>query len=110
MRPKKRLPNYDDIIFADFESAKLARDMMMGTLKDAKDRNPKSKHFMSVRDLKDNLYSTKLDYKIVEGYKPGDQVVEDNWKYGWYKRPGIYEVENGNPSAGYIFEDPVLLA
>lgn len=110
MRPKKKLPKYDDIIFFKFEDAKLARDMMMGTLKDAKKKDPESKHFMSVRDLKDNLYSTKLDYKIVEGFEPGDQVVEDNRKYGWYKRPGIYEVENGNPEAGYIFEEPVLLA
>lgn len=110
MRPKKKLPKYDDVIFFKFEDAKRARDIMMDALKGAKEDHPEiKKHFISVMDLKNNLYSTRLDYKIVEGYDKGDQVVEDNWKYGWTKRPGIYEVENGNPQAGYIFEEPVYL-
>ena len=104
MRSKKKLPNYDDIIFLDFESAKLARASMVDTLKYANKWHPESKHFMSVADLECDIYGTRVKHKIVEGYPA------DNRRYGWYKRPGIYEVENGNPDAGYIFEDPVLLA
>ena len=110
MRPKKKLPKYDDVIFLDFESAKLARASLMDNLKYFKKKHPECKHFMSVRDLETDIYGTRVKHKIVEGFEPGDQVVEDNRKYGWYKRPGIYEVENGNPEAGYIFEEPVLLA
>ena len=109
MRPKKKLPKYDDVIFFKFEDAKRARDIMMKSLKYAKENHPEIKHFTSVKDLESILYNSRLHYKIVDGYEPGDQVVEDNWKYGWTKRPGIYEVENGNPSAGYIFEEPVYL-
>ena len=104
MRPKKKLPKYDDIIFLDFESAKLARASMMDTLKYAKKKHPECKHFVSVADFEFNIYGTKVKcYRIVEGY------AADNRRYGWYKSPGIYEVENGNPSAGYIFEEPVRL-
>ena len=109
MRPKKKLPKYDDIIFFKFEDAKRVRSVIMDILSHAKEKDPENKHFVSVSDLKNNLSQTRLDQMIVDGSKPGDQVVEDNRKYGWTKRPGIYEVENGNPSAGYIFEEPVLL-
>ena len=103
MRPKKKLPEYDDVIFLDFESARIARASMMDALKLLNRKHPESKHFMSVADFEFDIYGTKLDYKIAFGYPA------DNRRYGWYKRPGIYEVENGNPSAGYIFEEPVLL-
>ena len=109
MRPKKKLPKYDDIIFLDFESAKLARASMIDTLKYANKKHPESKHFISIRDLENTIYGTRVKYRIVENYEPGTQLLEENRKYGWYKRPGIYEVENGNPSAGYIFEEPVRL-
>ena len=110
MRPKKKLPKYDDVIFFKFEDAKRARDIIMGILKEINKKDPGNKHFVSVKDLKCNLSQTNLDYMIAVGFEKGDQVVEDNRKYGWTKRPGIYEVENGNPSAGYVFEEPVLLA
>ena len=107
MRPK-RLPKYDDVIFKDFEQAKNARNIIMDILNYAKKNHP-GYHFISVRDLLNNLHTSDVKYRVIEGFEPGDQVVEDNKFYGWTKRPGIYEVENGNPSAGYIFEEPVYL-
>ena len=65
-------------------------------------------NFKEEYDIESCAHKIKC-YRIVENYEPGTQLLEENRKYGWYKRPGIYEVENGNPSAGYIFEEPVRL-
>ena len=60
-----------------------------------------------IEDFSSIYFNTEHKRQVIND--PDEQRYSDNRNYGWTKRPGIYEVENGNPSAGYIFEEPVYL-
>lgn len=92
---------YNEIIFADFESAKKARRLVYNALKS------RDTDFVSIGDLQNDLFDHNdiVWKKRVLTWRRCRDIM-----YGWKKKGhlAIYEYENGNPDAGYIFEDPVF--
>ena len=105
----KILPKYSDFVFTSFEDAKKARNLLMECLKNAKLIAPKLKHFISIADMYGNLYGNDISYRTIKESSKTIENEPDNSRYGWFKKPGIYEFKNGCPEEGYIFEDPELI-